>query len=358
MVSLFYLADKFYKIAGLLAYPPKMKEDILNFIEKSIDEHLRSGKSYFITKININLEGLPRQYKVDRFGFLAGSWITVKLIMSDETYHGWKDVPKAISKSSLGGSWHADNMELVVNMPYVYDDYSDGSNDDYYNKRKHSFDDIVKHELSHFMQTVIEFAVSPGNLKTKPGYPSEGNMSENIIDEKKKGYNTYYTSGIEFFPTLKSQIDLFLRQKNKTKYDFLLFVSADPFFVGWKLEKPDLYKRAVKEAWKLVNDKLDYSIENEADGKSRFELWKVLADNKKFIINYADELGYELAFEESSEVVPEIIKRAFKLLKTRAGVENYELNFFRKEGNSVILCAVSSDFNNEMELIELRRENN
>lgn len=308
-----------FKHAGILRYPEKMKNDIINIVEESFQQYLNTGKKKYYESIPINLEGMPRQYSK-----LLNSYYKYGVTKNTiEIYLSFYDVDDKVYE--LGGSWspHGFIISLYVGVQNLANGEKSYDKKDVINN--------IEHELSHSIQTFIELSMKT-NIKAKPGYPSEWvptKQNEETTKEYRNYGADYMVSGVEFFPLLRSNISEFLKYP-RNKYDFLLFVYGSPFFIQLKLNKPKMYERAVKEAWKIVAEQLDNNPENENKSKNTFKMWKFISENKINIINQIDKLiNKERPVEIDS--LPSLLKETIKILLKNLQMQNYDKRSFNGE---------------------------
>jgi len=339
--DILYRSYIFCKKAGMLSFPTKMRDEIVAEAVSIFNRYLQTRNSGpFYKKIQVDYEGLPESYHSELF--------PKHEYISSEFYVLDADDISPNTKFVLG-AWSPSRNILEFKIIVVDDEFD-----------KERFSDTVEHELSHMIQTFLKASLfmkdrrknknkslkplvdieshTDKRLKVKPGYPAQwtsDEVEEHLKDEYSEGGTYYYTAGVEFFPQLRSNINGFFRpnelgQLTKNRYDFMRFIHSNPFMVDLKIHKPQMYRRAVIEAWKIVEDKLNRDPQKEALSKERFESWKFISDNKLNIIKFADSRGLNKIIPISS--VPEVVKEAVsRLLK---GLQMYG-SPFKRDGEEI-----------------------
>ncbi len=310
-------SDFLYKMAGILPYPPKMKEEVLKIVKEAYAAYQNSKQMSSEKLINIDLTGLPPQYsKLEKE--LADSGYSI-LVSTDIVEMTEENKFKTVTMGSWNPHYEELNVKLIIHNGKPFFD---------------RIEDIVEHELIHMMQTLIEkhnprLAEHSKVLKTKPGYPSEWKPSkqEEVYSDAYRIHGRHYlSSGVEFFSQLRNNIEIFKKLQNKTKYDFLRFVNGTEFFVNLKLEKPKLWERAVKEAWKELSDDFNTDPEKELEAKNDYDSWNFMSKNKVKLLEKANSMGFDAPF--SLQSADPLIQEAFKHLLHATRLSDYSEDQF------------------------------
>lgn len=241
-------------IAGTIAFPQKMAQQILNQYSLEEDKAIAKVKEGFpntqeyIVSIPIYLDDLPSNYNIEDLYQSAkartGNNIIVKFVF----------YPNNIS-NKVGGFFIPSqpatikiNRWIDINNPI----------------KTNMVDGFIEHELMHFVQYLISDSVGGPSDQHFLGYRSKDSLQEYkdlypSLDKKER----YHLLPEEFFPLLHLSKERFLSGKGQTKGTFKRFVGVsceptDKFFKSLKDNNPKAWARAVKELWKEVENIIYY----------------------------------------------------------------------------------------------------
>jgi len=282
MQSLLSRINGFFKLAGILKYPPKMKKEIMYYLNYALNDNKYFDKDYFVKKIYIDLDGLPKNYKLPLLKGVAkmlGKYITLDISF----YEKDEDIEDL-------GYFDENLLELKLNLV---------NNESYLE----DIESTIEHELMHLVQYLLkqttsykinrfdddEFLESEElkethkyyesdqdnlqYLKNKykirnkiqlndPNYlglPSEYDKNK-YIDLNKKQLPHHSQDPIEFFTDLNDTINNFIFI-GATRDNFNKMINSEIGYEStkyfWKHIKYNekLYNRAVKELWKVYQEK-------------------------------------------------------------------------------------------------------
>jgi len=139
------LAGIYYKLSlgGILAFPPKIVDDVIKFINSSynklsINELNAKGRVDFNSVMPANFDGLPSNYPIDELNSID-KFYNLKIIFSTKTV------------SPAAGSYNASDNTITIYL--ILDDAGEFTSDiDYY-------EDTVQHEVRHLLQAYLKKAV-------------------------------------------------------------------------------------------------------------------------------------------------------------------------------------------------------
>ena len=319
-----------------------MADDILSFIERTAPTAFATGANrqavVYDYRVLVTFEGMPEQYHKfikSKGEFAPPRSIRVKAIFFPESM--MEDFDK-------GGQWDPIGHTMSVFIPL-------NNEGKYYQV---GVERVVQHELVHMVQNWIRFFTG----KEHAGFPAEwekryGDYPE---DEDLSTSLDYYAHGIEFFTWLKEVAHDFERLPSKTRYDFLYFVTAHMWFKALQDKAPKAYNRAVKELWKIVEDKIQDNPEKEALAKRHYENFLFLKKNKPALLGFAESTGGQpFTLTEAPGVVATVIKNLTEAL----GLPVMKSSKFQftpyDKNNSTILKQVLTD-GKSAKLISLYKE--
>lgn len=224
-----------------MPYPPKMKEEIMRFVNGVVANattKFRSGEKLPFVRdaatIAISGEGMSTRYQQFFGNHLLYDTINVQVTVYPN------------SSFTENGSLESDTLEINVSIRPPN-----------YTFNMAHVEQTVEHELIHLVQRAIRQTVTMKDLEKEPTFWDQGTPAEWTADPKGKSHSAYLASGSEFFPWLQNMSSQFLQRPSRTKHDFLQFVKTEDFFKALAKRSPEMWKRSVKELWKMVNEKMD-----------------------------------------------------------------------------------------------------